>query len=91
MSAATTGAAPAFAAAIADQAGAGREIEHALAGDGVRVVEHVARQRLAARPGEGPIGRRQAHGVEFFLGLLPDRHRLFGDVAAKSPARAGPA
>ena len=45
-----------------------------------RIVEHIARERLSARPGEGPVGRRQADGVELLLGLLPDRHRLVGDV-----------
>ena len=49
-----------------------------------RMVEHVARERLSARPGEGPVGRRQADRVELFLGPPPDRHRLVGDVSMTS-------
>src|SRR6188472_3000271 len=64
MSVAVTGAAPAFAAAIPTSP------EPAAR----------SRERLTARPGEGPVGRRQAEGVQLFLGLLPDRNGLFGDV-----------
>ena len=44
------------------------------------MVEHVARERLPARPGKRPIGRWQADRLQLFLGLLPDRHSFVGDV-----------
>ncbi len=44
------------------------------------MVEHVPRQGLAAGPGEGPEGRRQADLAQFLFGLLPDRHRLMGEM-----------
>jgi hypothetical protein len=48
----------------------------------IGIVEHVARQRLAARPGEGPEGRRQPDLAQFFFRLLPHRHRLVGEMQA---------
>ncbi len=47
-----------------------------------RVVENVTRKRLAARPGEGPEGRRQTDRVEFGFGLVPDFGRFIGAVEA---------
>ncbi|MNY39106.1 hypothetical protein D3C86_1737750 [compost metagenome] len=45
-----------------DQAGAGGQINDALARDLIRVVQQPAGQGLTTGPGEGPEGRRQAHG-----------------------------
>src|SRR5258707_8488127 len=42
----------------------GAEIEHPAPGDDCRMVEHVARQSLAAGPGEGPVGRSEEHTSE---------------------------
>jgi hypothetical protein len=56
-----------------DQPRAGCEIQRALAGDKSRMVERVARQRLAACPGKRPEWRRQPDRAEFLLRLLPDR------------------
>ena len=80
MSAAMTGAAPAFAAAIATRPEPAARSSTRLPATIAGIVEHVARERLSARPGEGPVGRRQADCAELLLGLLPDRHRLVGDV-----------
>ena len=80
ISLASTRAAPACAAAIGDEAGAAGEIEHAPARDDLGLVEQMARQRLTARPGEGPERRRQAHFAEFLLGLAPQRHGLVGEM-----------
>jgi hypothetical protein len=63
-----------------DDAGAGGEVDHPLAGDEVRIVEDVAREGLPARPGEGPERRRQADTVQFLLGQPPDRRDLVGQV-----------
>ena len=88
MSEAVTSAAPALAAAIATSPEPGGEIEDPLAFDPFGMVEHVAGERLAARPGEGPERRRQAHRAELLLGLLPDRHGLVRESQAGSRASA---
>ncbi len=62
------------------QAGARSQIEHALAGEQRRIVEDIAGQRLAAGPGKRPIGRRDVHLAQLFLGLLPDRERFFREM-----------
>ena len=55
-----------------DEAGAGADIEHASGPrTSVGMIEHVARQRLAAGPGEGPIRRRQPGLRQRRLGRLP--------------------
>ncbi len=69
-----------------DEAGAGGEVEHPLAGDDLRMVEQVARQRLAAGPGEGPERRRQADLGQRLLGQLPERGDLVGQVEPISGA-----
>ena len=74
-----------------DEARAGGEVEHALAAHDLRMVEEVAGERLAAGPGEGPEGRRQADLAELLLGPLPESVRLVGEVKARSRARAAPA
>ena len=51
-------------------------------GDRSRIVEEVARQRLPARPGEGPVGRRHVHFPQLLLGLAPDRQRFLGQMQA---------
>ena len=47
------------------------EIEYAAPGHDVRLVEHVTRQRLPARPGESPERRGEADAGELRLGLAP--------------------
>ena len=79
MSEASISAAPALAAAIATSPDPEAKSSDPLALDQRRMVERVARERLPARPGEGPERRRQAHRAEFLLGLLPDRHGLVGE------------
>jgi hypothetical protein len=44
------------------------------------MVEDVARQGLAAGPGEGPEGRRQADLGQGLLGQFPDRGDLVGQM-----------
>ena len=63
-----------------DDAGARAEVEHTLARNDFRVVENVPSERLAARPGEGPIGRRQAARLQLGFGHLPQRQNLAGEV-----------
>ena len=82
MSQASTRPAPAFAAAIATSPEPDAKSSTRPAPDGVRAVEHVARQRLPARPGEGPERRRQPDRAELLLGPLPQGGRLVGDVEA---------
>jgi hypothetical protein len=61
-------------------AAAGGEIEHAAADDACRVIQHVACERLPARPGERP--KRLLHVVlgEPSLAGLPDRRYLIRQV-----------
>ena len=65
---------------MATQARPGGEIQNLSAGDRLRMVEHIAGERLAAGPGEGPERRRQADSSELLLGLLPKRQRLVREV-----------
>jgi len=58
------------------QAGARADVQYALAAHQSGIVQDVARQRLAARPGESPIGRRQARLGQFFFG----RPQLLGQA-----------
>src|SRR6266446_5617595 len=44
------------------------------------MIEHIARQRLPARPGKGPERWRQPDGAELFFGAVPERHGLVGHV-----------
>ena len=64
------------------KARAGGEIEHPRSAHERRMIQEVARQRLAARPGEGPERRRQPDRLEFGLGLLPQRRRFLGQMEA---------
>src|SRR5206468_11274516 len=50
---------------------AGREVEHPLAAHEMSMIENIARKRLAACPGKGPEGRRQADPTQVLFGLLP--------------------
>src|SRR5208283_4576269 len=63
-----------------DETRAGAEIERAASGYLVGVIEEVAGKRLAAGPSEGPVRRRQPAAGEAFLGRLPDRRDLGGEV-----------
>lgn len=56
------------------------KFEHALAGNSLGVIEYVARQTLAACPGEGPEGRRQADLGQLFLGTVPEVMRFVGEM-----------
>ena len=56
------------------------EIQHRFARDRLGMIENVARQGLAARPGEGPERRRQANLAQLVLGLLPEVCRLVGEI-----------
>ena len=76
MSLAVTWAAPARAAARATRPLPDGEIEHPPAAHDLRMVEDIARQRLPAGPGKGPIGRRQMSLVERRLGRAPQRRHL---------------
>ena len=40
----------------------------------------IGRQRLTARPGEGPERRRQAHFAELLFGLLPEVDSFVGQM-----------
>ncbi len=62
------------------QARAGGEVDHPLAGHLLGMVEQIARQGLAAGPGEGPERRLDALRLQRFLGLAPDRFDLAGQV-----------
>ena len=62
------------------EAGAGAEIQHALSRDERGMIQQMPRQRLPARPCEGPEGRRQADLAQLLLGLQPERRRLRGEV-----------
>ena len=65
-----------------DETRSGAEIEHDAAGDLFGPIEEVAGERLAAGPREGPERRRQRAAREAFLGRLPDRGDLGGEVEA---------
>jgi hypothetical protein len=62
------------------QARTAGEVDHPLARDDLGIVEDVARQGLAAGPGEGPERRRQADLGQGLFGQLPDRRDLVGEV-----------
>ena len=61
-------------------AASGGEIEHAPAGNARGLVQHVARQRLAARPCERPERRFHVVLGQPRLGGLPDRGDFAGHV-----------
>ena len=46
----------------------------------LRGIEEKARERLAARPGKRPVGRRHVHFAQLVLGLLPDGQRFLGQM-----------
>ena len=48
--------------------------------DDFRTLLDVARERLPARPGEGPERRRQADFAQVLLGLAPELDRLVGEM-----------
>ena len=66
-----------------DQPRARREVEHAASARQLGMIEDVARQRLPAGPGKGPVGRRQAGAVEEFLGGVPERRHLARQMEAQ--------
>ena len=65
-----------------DKTRASAKIEYRSAGDLFGMVEEVAGERLAADPDEGPERRWQPAAREAFLGGLPDRSDLGGEVKA---------
>src|SRR5439155_19406140 len=56
------------------------EIEHRSPDDLCGMIEDVAGKRLAAGPGESPKRRRHRAACEGFLGGLPNRSDLGGEV-----------
>ncbi len=58
----------------------GGEIQRPPSGHLRRMVDQIARQGLAAGPGEGPERRVQPCLLQGLLGLAPDRLHLFGQV-----------
>ncbi len=89
ISAAATCAAFTLAAAMPESPLAGGEIQHALALHPMRLVDEKARQRLPARPAEGPIRRRHAGIVEFGLRCAPDRRDLGRQMQLQFRHQAG--
>ncbi len=79
MSLAITEAAPARAAAIEETPEPAAKSITRLPRDQLGIVEQVARDRLAARPAEGPVGRVDVLLLQPRLGRLPDRHVLGGE------------
>src|SRR3954453_6947822 len=65
-----------------DQPRARSEIEHAAAGDKFPAIEHVARQRLSASPGERPERRLQPELAELLFGLEPQLRRFIREKEA---------
>ena len=65
-----------------DEPAAGAEIEHARPAHQVRMVEQVARQRLAARPRRRPSRAAALGPRQPLLGRLPDRRDLGGEMQA---------
>jgi len=63
-----------------DKTGAGAEVEHATAGDLLGVVEQITGERLTTGPSESPKGRRHRTARQAFLGGLPDRRDLGGEM-----------
>ena len=80
MSAATTDRGARLGRRDSDQPGAGGEVEHVKAAHVVGMVKDVARQPLAAGPGECPERRRQADFGKLILGLQPQPVRLVGKM-----------
>ena len=62
------------------QTRAGREVEHAPAGDRLRVLAQVARDGEAAAPGERPVGECRVRVVRLDLDGMPERQDLVGEM-----------
>lgn len=53
---------------------------HGLAAHYFCMVEHITGERLASGPGKGPEGRWKAHFTQLVFRLLPEGHRLMGEM-----------